>query len=175
MMVFLHRQWQGLGSTSRVKGAVALFALGAMLMGCGRDAPAEADADLAGADDASLQAEAAPSLPAVVRIVAPLDGAAVEGGEVEIVLTSENVEIAPVGDGRMGTAHHHLFVNTDVTPLGEVIPMGRDGIIHMGDGSSSFTLRDLAPGEYRIIAVLADLLHVPLDPPAVDTIFITVR
>jgi hypothetical protein len=173
MMVFLRRQWQGLGSTSRKKGVVALFALGGVLAGCGGDAPAESDAELGGAEDAILQAEAA--LPAVVRIVAPLDGATLEGGEVEIVLTSENVEIAPVGDGRMGTAHHHLFVNTDVTPMGEVIPMGRDGIIHMGDGSTSFTLRDLTPGEYRIIAVLADLLHVPLDPPAVDTIFITIR
>jgi hypothetical protein len=123
--------------------------------------------------DAAVEAEAV--VPATVRIVAPLDGASVDGGAVEIVLESENVEIAPVGDGRMGTAHHHLFINTEVTPMGEVIPMGRDGIIHMGDGSTSFTLRDLAPGEYRIIAVLADLLHVPLDPPAVDTIRITVR
>lgn len=182
MMAFLHRQWQGLwygGDSGIAQSAgkkwplVAPLVLGAFLVGCGGgDTPALAGSE----EDTVMSTPSGDSLPvAVVRIVAPLDGSSVEGGAVEIVLESEGVEIAPVDQGRMGTAHHHLFINTDVTPMGEVIPMGREGIVHMGDGSTAFILRDLAPGEYRIIAVLADLLHIPLDPPAVDTIFITVR
>jgi hypothetical protein len=180
MMVFRYRQWQGLRhgtSPASVFRGACLKGAGLLifLVGCGGgDAPPEGAVAEADSAEAMMAAQEA-ALPAVVRIVSPANGATVAGDAVEIVLEAENAEIAPVDQGRMETAHHHLFVNTDVTPMGEVIPMGRDGIIHMGDGSTSFTLRDLAPGEYRIIAVLADLLHIPLDPPAVDTIFITVR
>jgi hypothetical protein len=179
MMVFRHRQWQGLwhaADSAPFRMGVLLLTLGTVAVGCGGGGDADSGASAADAEAAESVMEAeAMRLPAVVRIVSPAQGATVDGQAVEIILESENTEIAPVDQGRMGTAHHHLFVNTDVTPAGEVIPMGRDGIIHMGDGSTSFTLRDLAPGEYRIIAVLADLLHIPLDPPAVDTLFITVR
>lgn len=182
MMVFLHRQWQGSTDRTSVSGSagpkgfgVMTLLLGSLLVGCGGgDTPEEAQVASGEATEAQ-EAAIEEALPAVVRIVSPENGATVDAGDLEVVLASENVEIAPVDEGRIETAHHHLFVNTDVTPMGEVIPMGRDGIIHMGDGSTAFTLRDLAPGEYRIIAVLADLLHIPLDPPAVDTVFITVR
>lgn len=135
----------------------------ALLSACGGDAPAP---DTAGD-------EAAPR--PTVRIVEPANGAEIDGTEFRVVLEVTGINVAPVAEGIPGSAHHHLFINEDVTPLDQIIPVNRAGIIHLGDGSAEYWVRDVAPGSIRLIAVLADLLHVPLSPPVMDTIFITVR
>ncbi len=104
----------------------------------------------------------------------PADGAEVEGPDVRVVLEVSGIDVMPVAEGVEGSAHHHLFINQDVTPMGQVIPANVSQIVHMGDGSTEYVIRGLPAGEHRIIAVLADLLHIPLDPPAMDTITITV-
>jgi hypothetical protein len=45
----------------------------------------------------------------------------------------------------------------------------------MGQAQTEFTVEGLAPGEHRLIAVVADGVHIPLDPPVVDTVMITVE
>jgi len=45
----------------------------------------------------------------------------------------------------------------------------------MGQGQTEFTLEDLTAGRHRIVAVVADGVHVPLDPPVSDTITVFVR
>ena len=108
-------------------------------------------------------------------MVEPADGAVAEGPDVLVVLEASGVEIAPASDEREGTAHHHLFVDREVTPLADTIPAGVTGILHMGRGQSEFLLQDLAAGEHVVIAVLADRDHVPLPGAATDTIRFTVR
>ena len=44
----------------------------------------------------------------------------------------------------------------------------------MGDASAAYTFTDVAPGEYVLIAVVADGVHVPLQPWVVDTVRFTV-
>jgi hypothetical protein len=127
-----------------------------------------------GDPEADVGAEAA-APPVTVRIVEPMNGAEIEGTEFRVVLEVSGIDVAPVTEGIPGTAHHHLFINEDVTPLDQVIPVNRAGIVHLGDGSTEYWIRDVEPGTIRLIAVLADLLHIPLNPPAMDTIFITVR
>jgi hypothetical protein len=152
-----------------LRPVLALLLSVPLLSACGgADTPAPESEDFPA--ETAAEAEVA-----AVRILSPADGAVLEGSEVRVVLEAVGARVAAVAESLPGTVHHHLFVNQDVTPVGEVIPMNQPGIIHMGDGSSEYTLVDLAPGEYRIIAVLADLAHVPLNPPAVDTIFVTVR
>ena len=112
---------------------------------------------------------------ASVEILRPTDGAVLADANVRVVLRARGVEIAPVAAGREGTAHHHLFVNRDVTPLSDTIPAGVLGILHLGGGETEFVLEELEPGEHRVIALLADRFHVPLDPPAADTVRFTVR
>jgi hypothetical protein len=79
-----------------------------------------------------------------------------------------------VAEEREGTAHHHIFLNDDLTPLDQPVPAGVGNIMHMGGGQTELSL-DLEPGTYRIIAVLADWRHVPISPPAIDTVHFTVE
>jgi len=113
--------------------------------------------------------------PASVQIVEPADGAVLTDGNVRVVLQAHGVEIAPASDARKGTAHHHLFVDRDVTPLRDTIPAGVLGILHLGRGQTEFVLEELEPGEHKVIALLADHSHVPLEPPAADTVGFTVQ
>lgn len=104
----------------------------------------------------------------------PTEGAEVEGPDVLVRLGSSGIGIVPADVRDPGTGHHHIFVDTDLTPLNDTIPSGVPGILHMGQGQREFLVQGLAPGEHRLIAVLADWAHVPLDPPAVDTVRFTV-
>jgi hypothetical protein len=112
--------------------------------------------------------EAAAASVAVVHIMEPADGSTV-GPDVRVVLHVEGIEIAPIADPIPGTGHHHLFLDADLTPLDQVIPAGNPMIVHKGDGSSEHVFSGLAPGPHRLIAVVANPAHVPIDPPVVDT------
>jgi len=139
----------------------------------------------AGEDAAEPTVETPPAAPAVepapppatgatVTFVQPADGATITGTTANVVLSVTGVEIAPATDPRPGTGHHHIFINDDITPLTEVIPMGLPNVRHYGTGATEFALTDLPPGQHRLIAVVADWAHVPLSPLASDTITITV-
>lgn len=135
-----------------------------VLAACG-DTPPDS-----GAGDMAEQ----PMSAGMVSITQPMDGADVSGPNVEVVFETQGLAIVEAGVMDAGTGHHHLFLDVDVTPMDEVIPAGVEGIIHKGDGTSVHMLEGLAPGPHRIIAVVADGMHVPLDPPVVDTISFTV-
>ena len=111
---------------------------------------------------------------AKVKITAPTKGATVTT-PVKITLTASGVEIVPATVERPGTGHHHLFVDHDLTPLTDTIPRGVTGILHLGRGQTEFVLDSLKPGPHRVIAVVGDWKHVPLKPPAVDTVTFTVK
>jgi len=110
------------------------------------------------------------SKPAKVKITTPANGATVSG-PVKVTLQATGVEI----DQRPGTGHHHLFVDHDVTPVGDTIPRGVTGILHLGRGQTEFVLDSLKPGPHRVIAVVADWKHIPLKPLVVDTVRFTVK
>jgi len=131
------------------------------------EAPAEAPS-------AEAPPPARPAGAASVTITAPAEGASVAGPAVNAVLTASGVTISPAGTMEPGTGHHHLFLDIDVTPMGEPIPAGTPGITHLGQAQTEFTLEGVAAGQHRLIAVLADGAHVPLDPPLVDTVMFTV-
>ncbi len=110
-----------------------------------------------------------------VEIVQPADGDTVSDDSLVVQLSATGITIAPAqGEAVPGEAHHHLFLDTDLTPAGEPIPKDSAGIYHMGTGASSLTLENLTSGRHRLIAVLALGDHVPLDPWAVDTVHFTV-
>lgn len=108
--------------------------------------------------------------PTSVEILEPADGAALSGPNVRVTLGASGVTIAPATDERSGTAHHHLFVDREPTRQGDTIPSGVTGIVHLGRGQTDFIIMGLPQGNHRVIALLADRHHVPLDPPAADTV-----
>ncbi|MGH7645947.1 MAG: DUF4399 domain-containing protein [Gemmatimonadales bacterium] len=112
--------------------------------------------------------------PITVRIVEPAEETSVAEPRVRVVLEATGIEIAPAAEQRPGIAHHHLFLDTDVTAPGDTIPAGTTGIIHLGRGQSEFTFDSLLPGEHRVIAVLADAWHVPHGSWRTDTVRFTV-
>ena len=112
---------------------------------------------------------------ASVTILEPAAGATVAGPRVLVRLSATGVPIVPAGDMTPGTGHHHLYLDADVAPMGAPVPTVPGSIVHMGNAASEFTFDSVAPGQHRLIAVVADGAHVPLVPLVVDTIMFTVR
>jgi len=119
-------------------------------------------------DDGSNGASAATAQP-TVTIVSPADGSFQEEKDVEVVLRT-TVPIAKAGDMTPDTGHHHLYLDADLGDMTQPIPSVPGSIVHMGDGSQSYTFENVGSGTHRIIAVVADGAHVPLQPPVVDTV-----
>lgn len=152
----------------RIEKAVVLVAA-VTLAACGG-----ADSAGEGEMDTGVEEDAAAITPVRVTIEQPAAGDSIDGS-VRVVLVTEGVEIAPAAEARPGTAHHHLYVDTDLTPLPETIPAGDASIIHLGGGETEYVLEGLSPGPHRVIALLADPAHIPLDPAAADTVEFVIR
>ena len=86
----------------------------------------------------------------------PKDGAEING-PVKVVMVVEGMKIKPAGEIVEGTGHHHLLINEDFTPAGQVIPTD-DAHRHFGKGQTEAVL-DLPPGSYKLTLQLADGLH----------------
>jgi hypothetical protein len=148
-----------------MKNAALLLALPFALAACGGG---DAQSDAMPSDDTAADAAAG-----TVTIVTPMNGALVNGSEVTVTLSS-TVEIVPAGEMTEGTGHHHLYLDADLTPIDEPVPTVPGSIVHMGDASSSYVFEGVEPGEHRLIAVVADGAHFPLQPWVVDTVTFTV-
>ncbi len=140
----------------------------ALAFACGGEPPAD-----------TVDAEAAVEAPAAamgsVSIGAPAEGATIMAGAVTVTLTVDGVQIVPAGELTSGTGHHHLYLDADLTPADVPVPSVPGVIIHMGDGSAEYTFENVGPGSHRLIAVVADGVHVPLNPMVVDTVMFTVN
>jgi hypothetical protein len=151
-----------------MKNVLALSAaLTLGLTACG--APAD---DAAPAD---TPPEAAVAGTRTVTILEPADGATVMGPVVNVRLATTGVPIVPAGDLTPGTGHHHLYLDADVTGPTEPVPTVPGSIVHMGNAESEFRFDSVQPGQHRLIAVVADGVHVPLQPWVVDTVMFTVQ
>lgn len=142
-----------------------------LLVACGgRDETPDPEVDATAAPEAQAPA-AGPS----VSIVEPAEGAEVAGPDVTVRLEISGMTIRPAGEVVAGTGHHHLYLDADLTEASAPVPTVPGSIIHMGDGSTAYTFEGVAPGEHRLIAVVADGIHMPLQPWVVDTVTFTVR
>ena len=127
-----------------------------------------------GGADTDEQSQSEEVVPPTAQILQPTEGASLEGPDVLVQLGVEGISLAPAGLDSINTGHLHLFVNHDLTPEGEVIPAG-EGIIHLGLAQSEQQLTGLEAGEYTVIAVLGDYLHVRIPGSRTDTVHFTVR
>jgi len=129
------------------------------------------DSDASGEPSAEDTSEAA--MPSVT-IVSPAEGAFQEEREVEVFLRT-TVPIVPAGDLTPGTGHHHLFLDADLGDVTVPIATVPGSIVHLGDGSDAYVFEDVGSGPHRLIAVVADGAHVPLQPLVVDTVHFVVE
>jgi len=109
-----------------------------------------------------------------VTINSPAEGDTITGSDVHIMLGVSGIELAPAAEARPGTAHHHLYFDTDFPAIESPIPAGMPNIVHLGQAQTEYHWQGVTPGPHRIIAVLADPAHVPLQPWVTDTVNIVV-
>jgi len=153
-----------------IRNKLGVFVLGgALLGGCAAEAPEEE-----GAVEEVAEAAAEGAAAGTVTIVSPANGSEVAGSDVHVVFELAGIQVAPAGTMEAGTGHHHIFLDTELTPLNQPIPMETPGIVHLGQGQTEYHFEGVAPGQHRIIAVVADGAHIPLNPPVVDTVVFTV-
>ncbi len=151
---------------------LALVSLATFAVACsGTEEEAPAADQAPAAEDAAPAPTEAPA--GTVTILEPADGSEVEGPTVTVRLDTD-VRIMPAGDTTAGTGHHHLYLDADLTPADQPVPTRPGEVVHMGDGSAEYVFEDVESGEHRLIAVVADGLHIPLQPWVVDTVTFTV-
>ncbi len=86
----------------------------------------------------------------------PKDGAEITE-PVKVVMGVEGMEIKPAGEVIKGTGHHHVLINKDFMPPGQVVPTDNSHR-HFGKGQTEAVL-DLPVGEYKLTLQFADGLH----------------
>jgi len=133
---------------------VAALALAASLAAAQQRTPAPADAK--------------------VYIISPKNGAHVHN-PVLVQFGLAGMGIAPAGVKFDNTGHHHLLIDTDA-PVDMSMPLpATDKIVHFGKGQTETRLT-LTPGKHTLQLLLADMNHVPHQPPLIsEKITITVE
>lgn len=91
-----------------------------------------------------------------VFFVEPKDGAEIKG-PVKVVMGLEGMKIQPAGEVVEGTGHHHILIDKDFMPPGQVIPTD-DTHKHYGKGQTEDVL-NLPPGNHKLTLQFADGLH----------------
>lgn len=149
--------------------APALLALAAAACGGGGG-----DAEPPPTTSPPTTVEAASTEPRVF-FVSPQDGAEV-ASPVSMEFGAENVTVAPIEDplvARPGEIHHHIGIDTECLPPGEVIPTA-DPWVHFGDASAVFETQ-LDAGPHTLVLQAGDGEHRTLEGEGYcDVIEITV-
>jgi hypothetical protein len=123
------------------------------------------------AGPAALEAQETPSTPgAKLYFINLKDGDAVSN-PVVIRFGLSGMGVAPAGaqgEAAVGTGHHHLLINAELTgeALKAPIPMD-DKHRHFGKGQTEATLT-LPAGTHTLQLVLADWTHIPHVPPVMS-------
>ena len=137
-------------------------------------------ADTAGASDAAPMDNAGMDATATVGFKDLAEGAEVTS-PVKVCLEISGVSIEKSGEVKAGYGHHHILINPSAEEVAAITEgtmttaLAKDEThVHLGDGSDCSELT-LAPGGYQLMAVVADGAHVPLNPPVINQVNITVK
>ena len=107
-----------------------------------------------------------------VFFIEPKDGSEVQSPFV-VKFGVENLEVAPAGDVKPNSGHHHLLINLDSTPSGEAIPFD-DVHKHFGKAQTETELT-LSPGKYKLTLQFANGAHQSYGSALSQTINISVK
>jgi len=119
------------------------------------------------------ETEAPPN--AAVYIISPKDGDTVTG-PFKVQFGLSGMGVAPAGVDKPNTGHHHLIIDTALTPEELKAPIASDAKhVHFGGGQTE-TMVTLAPGQHTLQLVLGDWTHVPFSPPIMSPVItVTVK
>jgi hypothetical protein len=127
---------------------------------------------LAGAACAGMLVASGVAHAASVSFVEPKDGATVSN-PVHVKFAVDGMKVAPAGTTTEGTGHHHLIVDGQPLPKGEVIP-ANDKSLHFGKGQTETEIT-LPPGEHTLTLDFGDGAHRSYGPEMSKTIKIHVK
>jgi len=124
------------------------------------------------ADAAGLPRSPAPES-AELYFITPQNGAVV-APTFTVRFGLRGMGVAPAGIDAPNTGHHHILIDVDVMPPGNMPLPASEQIVHFGAGQTETDLT-LKPGVHSLQLILGNHLHIPHDPPVVsDKITITV-
>ena len=84
--------------------------------------------------------------------------------------------VAPAGVEKPNTGHHHLLIDTKLTPEQMKAPLPADEHHKHFGGGQTETMISLPKGKHTLQLVLGDWSHVPFSPPVMSQVItITVR
>ncbi len=106
-----------------------------------------------------------------VKIVQPKNGATV-APKFKVKMTVQGMKVAPLGQMKKGTGHHHLIIDGPAIPGGQVVPADPTHI-HFGKGQTETEL-ELAPGKHTLTLQFADGAHISYGPVMSETIEVNV-
>lgn len=109
---------------------------------------------------------------AKVMFGSPKDGDKVTS-PVKVMMMVEGMEVRPAGTEEANTGHHHLLIDGEHVPKGEVVPASKTAI-HFGKGQTETELK-LEPGEHTITMQFADYAHRSYGASMATTIKVTVE
>lgn len=107
-----------------------------------------------------------------VEFVEPVNGAAVVS-PFKVKFAVNEMRVSPVGDMSPGTGHHHLLLNQDSIPEGQIIPMD-DEHLHFGKGQTE-TIVELPPGRHQLVLQFGNGAHQSYGPGLSQAINIIVK
>lgn len=114
----------------------------------------------------------APGAEQGVYFVEPANGAIVTSPFM-VKFGVKGMLVKPAGDQVANEGHHHLLINLDSKPKGEIIP-ANDTNIHFGKGQTE-TMVTLPPGNYKITMQFADGYHLSYGKGMSATMMVTVK
>ena len=84
--------------------------------------------------------------------------------------------VAPAGVEKANTGHHHLLIDTTLSPEELKQPIASDAKhLHFGGGQTE-TVVTLPPGQHTLQLVLGDWTHIPFNPPLMSPVItVTVK
>ncbi len=153
-----------------MKSAAGILLLSGLvlLQGCSPDdsATGNTSSSTITTDSAQVQRTPAPA-GASVFFITPVDGQTVHN-PVVVKFGISGMSIAPAGDARPASGHHHLLIDTQLTDAELNQPIGKDAQhLHFGKGQTETTL-ELTPGQHTLQLVLGDANHIPHEPPVMS-------
>ena len=114
----------------------------------------------------------APSTAQGVYFMEPANGATVTSPFM-VKFGVKGMEVQAAGDQVANVGHHHLLINLESKPKGEIIPFD-DAHIHFGKGQTE-TMVSLKPGTYKITMQFADGYHLSYGKDMSATMMVTVK